>query len=324
MIRRPKEPGPRAAFERLCTAPERADADALVFADWLTEQGSTMGEYITLSRAGQNKPADKLRERDRLKWLGRIGAFLEPHKDEFVGGLPELAVLAFGVKPEQVMPHARATEWLMFRGLRIDARTSGVPDAWVPLVTSPALRKLKRIDGLTRSLLTALVEKKSKVRSLEVTIGDALPLKELEALSELRELRFRGARAIDDLLTLKRLTKLEIANSISQLDWSFVDGEHAIDDLTLYEWISSSDWERDQRREKGLKLRFRGAPRFKTLELTLGGKFVRALPQQLLQLGNVPLQGLHVIAIPARPFDDDERELVRRSLGPRAASLEVR
>lgn len=326
MIRRPKEPGPRAAFERLCSSAERSDADALVFADWLTEQGSSMGEFITLTRSGQTKAAHKLCERDRLKWLGRIGPFLEPHRDEFVGGLPDFAVLPFGVKPELVLPHARATEWLMFRALRIDRRTTA-PDAWLPLVTSPALRKLRRIDGLTHSLLAALIGKKSRVRSLEVTT-DAIKAKEIEALTELKELRLRGARgagaSFDELLGMKRLTKLELANSINQVDWSFLEREHAIDDLTLYEWISSADWERDQRREKGLKLRFRGAPRFKTLEITLGGKFVRALPQQLLSLGPVPMQALQVIVIPARPFDEEERALVRRSLGPRAASLDLR
>ena len=52
------------ALERLAAghAALEDDRPRLVYADWLTEQGSTMGEFITLSRAGQSKAADKLRE----------------------------------------------------------------------------------------------------------------------------------------------------------------------------------------------------------------------------------------------------------------------
>ena len=192
MIRRPTTPAARAAFERLCKG-ERTDADALVFADWLTEQGSSLGEYITLARTGHARPATQLWQRDRLVWLGRIGAFLEPHRGEFVGGLPEFAMIAPHTNPEVVRPHARATEWLLFRALRLDA---GARDAepWLPLVTSPALRRVNRLEGLTVPLLEALAAKRPRLRAVEVNTLGGLPLKVLDGFPALTELKIRGSR----------------------------------------------------------------------------------------------------------------------------------
>ncbi len=80
----PSTPGAAATGEalRLAVWNDPEDRDALrVYADWLTEQGSTRGEYIQLRclespTPEQERAAQRLLKRDRGKWLGEARPFV--------------------------------------------------------------------------------------------------------------------------------------------------------------------------------------------------------------------------------------------------------
>ncbi|MFO0597659.1 MAG: hypothetical protein U0228_20300 [Myxococcaceae bacterium] len=329
MIRRPPESqaAAREAFERLCKADERSDADVLVYADWLTEQGSSWGEFISASRRGDERRARQLLSADRAQWLGRIAPFLTAHPLEFVGGLPYLAQVV--AQPlDALLENARATEWLLFRELEV---RTGATVELLPLLLSPALRRLRGVHGLSVGLLEALTAAGGlkKLRALgctgHVREGDYAPLPfPLELLTHFEQLdsfTHEGTRLhatdLERLIDLEtpRLQRLTLrVHPDETLAWdALADAPHVVPDLT----IASAVWQK----EKNLRVRLWGAPRFERIELFLGAKFERALPLQLELLRRLRLKDREVTVVPARALSADERTMITDHLAPRAKRL---
>jgi len=279
-IARPKDPLARGVFERLCASSEGSNEDAAVYADWLTERGSTLGEHIVLSRAGRRREAEALWERDRLDWLGRLGPVLQPHGLEFASGLPQLAVIR-ELQCEAAVAAARYAEWLLFKEPQLPVQREA---PLIPLLTSPALANLRAMSRLRDE---EVGDRPGRARSRRAHHAARRRERSRAAIylsaggPEVAEHRGGPAMVQAICCTPVRLKRIElgIIDLGVLVDEAVLSLQPNVDELAIYSelYSLSSDFEAAHRVDRGLRLALT-RPQRSPLEARVGAKFASGLP----------------------------------------------
>ncbi len=187
-----------------------AEPDALehraVWADALLARGDPRGEFVHLQLT-RTDPGASEREAQLLaeyepSWLGELAPVVDRKRLRWARGFPVAAEVAFET-PTQL--ELRASEaWATFAELDCDD---------LELITSPTLRSIRRIGGLSIRTLRALVEASGPALRLTrlgpITLEQAPP-------AELAAIR---AAAAERLAELRELWLLSSNLAPAQLDW---------------------------------------------------------------------------------------------------------
>jgi hypothetical protein len=138
------------------------DAERLVTADWLSENGDPRGEFLVLQHRATLSPVEKkrlgrlLRDHGR-QWLGALSRAIRSDGLRFEKGVVVQCLLS-GDRAAEFTGHDfwRPVRVLDLRALQWSTRVGRV----VEFLSSPVLGNLRELRGVSMALLTALLQAK--------------------------------------------------------------------------------------------------------------------------------------------------------------------